>query len=93
MAAARCTTRSSNLPARLGCPAPASSEVCRASAAPGAGTPQAGPGDGLPVIIQVVGGAAQVEAFLPTLGPLIRSGLVIVSPVFAVRQLARVDQT
>jgi uncharacterized protein len=49
----------------------------------------AGIGDGLPVMIQVVGATARVAAFLPMLDPLIGSGLVIVSPVFAKRLRAR----
>jgi uncharacterized protein len=53
----------------------------------------AGSRDSLPVMIQMIGGAAQVRAFLPVLDPLIGSGLVIVSPVFAWRQPARTYQT
>jgi uncharacterized protein len=52
----------------------------------------AGIRDGLPVMVQIVGGAAQVEAFLPVLGSLMGSGLVMVSHVFAQRQPARTYQ-
>lgn len=43
----------------------------------------AGISDGVPVMIQIVGGAAQLTAFLPVLYPLIGSRLVISAPVTA----------
>lgn len=53
----------------------------------------AGIRDGLPVMIQIVGGAAQVNAFLPVLDLVVGSGLVIVVPVFARRPPAQTYQT
>lgn len=53
----------------------------------------AGISDGLPVMIQIVGGAAEVKAFLPVLYRLIGSGMVMSAPVVAVCQPARTYQT
>ena len=88
---ARCTTRSSTWPGARACAARQSSGACKGSAPPRTCGRQGWPrySGNEPVLIEITDDTAKVEAFLPAVGQLVSSGLIITKAVTSVRRVAR----